>query len=165
MQVHTEEALERLLRLGLVHHATPPSAHATAHASAAGAAGLSGGSGSCSLADDRSDSGKVGGALDGRRGPGAAGANAAGQDYTAVPVADALARLRTRWGEKARVHMPAATAARNAPALLMLTAPTTHGAHVARSSSHDFERGEPSPSAERSGMWLAEMRSSAAHLE
>ena len=54
-----EEALERLLRLGLVHHATPPSAHATAHASAAGAAGLSGGSGSCSLADDRSDSGSI----------------------------------------------------------------------------------------------------------
>jgi hypothetical protein len=133
-QVHTAEALERLLRLGLIHHATLRTATATATAPSK---------------------------------PDAATPRSPPPDYATVPVADALAQLRVRWGTMARAPAPTATTARNASALLNLTKPV-HGGHLGdRASRSSFELGDheaPSPLRAEERLSLQD-KWSTAHLE
>ena len=135
VHMHTAEALERLERLGLVHKAPN-----TADAARDGCA--DGGS---------ADRDAAGGSGRGRPSHRKSSALSATVSLAAVPIADALATLRHTWGESSRVHVPAALAARNAPGLLMLTAPV-HG-RITRHSSHE---GEISPEREPSARapWL-----------
>ena len=137
-QVHTAEALERLLRLGLIHHATLRTATATATAPS-----------KLDTATPRSPP----------------------PDYATVPVADALAQLRARWGTMARAPAPTATTGRNASALLNLTKPV-HGGHLGdRASRSSFELGDhagdheaPSPLRGEERLSLQD-KWSTAHLE
>jgi hypothetical protein len=128
------EALERLLRLGLIHHATLRTATATATAPSK---------------------------------PDAATPRSPPPDYATVPVADALAQLRVRWGTMARAPAPTATTARNASALLNLTKPV-HGGHLGdRASRSSFELGDheaPSPLRAEERLSLQD-KWSTAHLE